>query len=173
MRDGSFRPTAREIADHAGTSLRSVYVHFDDLEDLFCAAAERQGVAVAHFMVPIATTGDFATRLTAYIDQHQGVWETVAPVWLAAKLQEPFSPSLAAILLRTRQRADRYFRDIFEIEIARLEPDRRDALVDACETLASTASWDQWRRIEGRSVEGCCAILAAGLTALLIDGARP
>jgi len=39
--DGSPRPTAKEIAERAGVSLRSVYVHFDDLEDLFCVAAKR------------------------------------------------------------------------------------------------------------------------------------
>ena len=38
---GQARPTAREIADAAGISVRSVYVHFDDLEDLFCVADQR------------------------------------------------------------------------------------------------------------------------------------
>src|SRR3954447_22420453 len=38
---GQTRPTAREIADAAGISVRSVYVHFDDLDDLFRAAADR------------------------------------------------------------------------------------------------------------------------------------
>src|SRR4051794_7539538 len=38
---GNPRPTAREIAEQAGVSLRSVYVHFDDLEDLFLAATGR------------------------------------------------------------------------------------------------------------------------------------
>src|ERR1044072_5768679 len=39
--EGNLRPTARQVAERAGVSLRSVYVHFDDLEDLFTAAAHR------------------------------------------------------------------------------------------------------------------------------------
>ena len=31
---GNLRPTAREIAAEAGVSLRSIYVHFDDVESL-------------------------------------------------------------------------------------------------------------------------------------------
>src|SRR3954470_18279608 len=31
VNEGNPKPTAREIADRAGVSLRSVYVHFDDL----------------------------------------------------------------------------------------------------------------------------------------------
>ena len=38
---GVLRPTARDIAAEAGVSLRSLYVHFDDLESLFVAAGQR------------------------------------------------------------------------------------------------------------------------------------
>ena len=168
VRQGNFRPTAREISDEAGTSLRSVYVHFDDLEDLFCAAAERQGATVAHLMEPLENTGEFADRLNAFVVQHERIWEAVAPVWLAAKLQEPFSPSLAAILLSTRKRASRYFRHVFAGEIENLPADRTAPLIRACESLASTATWDQWRRLEGRSIRDCHDILINGLTALLV-----
>jgi AcrR family transcriptional regulator len=42
---GNLRPTAREIAAEAGVSLRSIYVHFDDVEALFIAAAIRHAEA--------------------------------------------------------------------------------------------------------------------------------
>ena len=38
---GELRPTARDIAAEAGVSLRSVYVHFDDLEALFVESSRR------------------------------------------------------------------------------------------------------------------------------------
>ena len=38
---GQLRPTARDIAAEAGVSLRSVYVHFDDLEALFVESSRR------------------------------------------------------------------------------------------------------------------------------------
>src|SRR5438045_8961086 len=65
IRDGDPRPTAREIAERANISLRSVYVHFDDLEDLFLAAAQRQMAIVASMIVPIAADVPLADRIDA------------------------------------------------------------------------------------------------------------
>ena len=170
VREGNFRPTAREISDEAGTSLRSVYVHFDDLEDLFCAASERQAQSVAHLMTEIDTSRDFPSRRDAYVQQHVEVWEAIAPVWVAAKLQEAFSPSLAAILASTRQRSDRYFRHVFAAEIAVLPASQRESIVTICETIASTATWDQWRRLEQKSALECAQTISLALTQLLASG---
>lgn len=170
VRQGNFRPTAREISDEAGTSLRSVYVHFDDLEDLFCAAAERQGQSVAHLMTEIDISGDFPSRLDAYVQQHVEVWEAIAPVWFAAKLQEAFSPSLAAILASTRQRSNRYLRHVFATEIAALPASQMESIVTICETIASTATWDQWRRLEQKSAQECTQTVSVAFTQLLAPG---
>src|SRR5690606_27488921 len=48
--EGNLRPTARDIATKAGVSLRSLYVHFDDLEALFLAASRRQGERLAELL---------------------------------------------------------------------------------------------------------------------------
>ena len=53
VRAGNPRPTAKEIAARAGISLRSVYVHFDDLDDLFAAAGARQAEEVAHLLYAV------------------------------------------------------------------------------------------------------------------------
>ena len=46
-------PTAREIAAHAGTSERSVYVHFPNLDDLRVAVGEVQAERVRALVAPI------------------------------------------------------------------------------------------------------------------------
>src|SRR3954453_2751392 len=57
LRDGNLRPTAKEIAERAGTSLRSVYVPFDALEYFFTAAATRAVQSIAGLVEPIPCTG--------------------------------------------------------------------------------------------------------------------
>ena len=50
---GDARPTAKEIADCAGISVRSVYVHFEDLDDLFRSAAARHFEQMASILQPV------------------------------------------------------------------------------------------------------------------------
>src|SRR5574341_1525078 len=93
--EGNLRPTAREIADRAGVSLRSVYVHFEDLEDLFSAAAAKQFERLMTLYRPLPHDGPLAQRLEAFVDQRTRIMEAAAPVHRAALLKEPFSPALA------------------------------------------------------------------------------
>ena len=93
--EGNLRPTAREIADRAGVSLRSVYVHFEDLEDLFSAAAAKQFERLMALYRPLPHDGPLADRLAAFVAQRTRIMEAAAPVHRAALLQEPFSPALA------------------------------------------------------------------------------
>jgi TetR/AcrR family transcriptional regulator, regulator of autoinduction and epiphytic fitness len=70
--DGNPRPTAREIAERANVSLRSVYVHFDDLEDLFLAVAQRQMAQVVTMVTPISPDAPLADRIEAMCTQRCG-----------------------------------------------------------------------------------------------------
>ncbi|MHB8506820.1 MAG: TetR family transcriptional regulator, partial [Acidimicrobiales bacterium] len=42
IEEGDERPTARAIAERAGVSLRSVFQHFDELEQIYEVAGRRQ-----------------------------------------------------------------------------------------------------------------------------------
>ena len=122
LRRGNLRPTAKEIADEAGTSLRSVYVHFDDLEDLFCAASERQNFTIGRFLVPVPSDGPFEDRLASFVAQRSEIWEATAPVRAAAALQEPFSPVLASILAGARTVSTVDLQRVFHCEFEQLDP---------------------------------------------------
>ena len=56
---GHLRPTARDIAAEAGVSLRSVYVHFDDLEALFVESSPPPRRAAGRTLPPIVDEGTF------------------------------------------------------------------------------------------------------------------
>lgn len=167
LRDGNLRPTAKEIADRAGISVRSVYVHFDDLEDLFCAAATHQLSDLAHLVREVPATGSFEDRLTAFVVQRTRVFEAVMPVRRAATLQEPFSPTLAQLLDVTRRFARDEIRRVFAAELQRGGAGEGGRAVLAADALASAESWDHLRRHAGCSADEAGAVITAGLRAIL------
>jgi TetR/AcrR family transcriptional regulator, regulator of autoinduction and epiphytic fitness len=145
IRDGNLRPTAREIAERAGVSLRSVYVHFDDLEDLFLAAAQRHVEQISGLLVEVPATGPLRSRTEALVGMRTRLWEQVGNVLKAAALQEPCSPTLSRWLAAGRAVSTRDLERVFAEELNRLpahERARRLALIGA---LVSTAVWDQLR----------------------------
>ena len=91
---GDLRPSAARIAARAGVSLRSVFQHFNDVESLFAAAAERQAERLASLAGAVDDQGPLARRLDAFVRQRARLLEAVSPVRRAAVLMEPFSSEL-------------------------------------------------------------------------------
>lgn len=159
---GQLRPTARDIAAEAGVSLRSVYVHFDDLEALFVAAAERYAEKLAAVLDPPQGEGPFAERLESFLARRTRIHETYAGPRRAAALQAPFSPVLQQALNngRTALRADVRF--CFRPEIAAAGADGSDGgegLTSALYVVTGSAAWDALRVHQGLSVEEAVARL--------------
>src|SRR3546814_14449175 len=69
--EGDLRPTAPRVAERAGVSVRSVFQHFDDLESLHAAVAERLVERVAVLVVPIDPAGPLDDRLTRFVHQRR------------------------------------------------------------------------------------------------------
>src|SRR3954468_4015968 len=152
LREGNLRPTAKEIAERAGTSLRSVYVHFDDLEDLFTAAATRAVLHISTLVEPIPSSGPLEARVDAFAAQRSRVYEGLGEVRHAATLQEPFSPSLAALLAEGRRRGRHESEAVFQAELARFDESERESVAAACDALASADAWAFWRHGDGLDV---------------------
>src|SRR6185437_2076745 len=99
------RPTAREIADRAAVSVRSVYVHFDDLEDLFCVAAKRHFTRIAPMLGPVPTTGTTADRAFALVRQRVRLYARIGAVGRATRPHAESSPTLARIVRDAQSRS--------------------------------------------------------------------
>jgi TetR/AcrR family transcriptional regulator, regulator of autoinduction and epiphytic fitness len=166
--EGSLRPTAREIADRAGVSLRSVYVHFDDLEDLFTAAAGMQFERMAALYEPVPAEGSLATRIDAVVRQRARMMEAAAPVRRATLLQEPFSPTLAKVMGLVRKGMRENLEHVFAAELDQVRGPTRERLLAAVDVAAGTATWDTLRSHDGLSVDAARAVVEEMLTRLLI-----
>jgi TetR/AcrR family transcriptional regulator, regulator of autoinduction and epiphytic fitness len=165
--DGNVRPTARQVAERAGVSLRSVYVHFDDLEDLFTAAAHRFFERHRELIKPLPHDGPLEERLDAFVDQRARMHDAARSIRRAAVLQEPFSPALAEVLALGRRLARGEVKQVFSIEIEQREqPDRR-RFVTELDVVAGGTTWESLRGHHGLSCGDAREVMRAMLRAIL------
>jgi TetR/AcrR family transcriptional regulator, regulator of autoinduction and epiphytic fitness len=167
LRDGNLRPTAKDIADRAGISVRSVYVHFDDLDDLFCAASERTGREIEGLLELISTEQSFEARLQAVIDQRVRVFEVIMPVKRAGALQEPFSQPLAAIFTGMRSVQRDEIERVFAAELGAIAPEARDAALAAAHLVTVEEAWSFQRNAMGLDVAAARSAMEHALRSIL------
>jgi TetR/AcrR family transcriptional regulator, regulator of autoinduction and epiphytic fitness len=164
---GELRPTAAQIAERAGVSLRSVFQHFESLETLFAAAADLQMERIAPLLLPIPTGGSFPGRLTMLVTRRSRVLEAVSPVRRASLRMEPFSTEVRTRLELARARGRREVERVFARELAELSPAERRDIAAALGAAASWSTWEHLRRHQGLSVERSRKVMARALAALL------
>jgi TetR/AcrR family transcriptional regulator of autoinduction and epiphytic fitness len=142
---GNLRPTARDIAAEAGVSLRSLYVHFDDLEALFVAASRRHGERLNEMLPAIVTEGDLDTRLDAFLARRNRLFELGNGVRRAAQLQEPFSPAVQHALTSGRKALRAEVKACFEPEVTASDAVAPGRLLRALDIVTSPTTWETLR----------------------------
>lgn len=164
---GEMRPTAAQIAQRAGVSLRSVFQHFESLETLFAEAADVQMERLAPLLHPIPTGGSFASRLATFVTRRARVLEAISPVRRASLRMEPFSNEVRTRLEAARARGRREAERVFAIELAALAPVERREVAAALGAAASWSNWEHLRRHQGLGVERARRVLARMLASAL------
>ena len=167
--DGNFRPTARQVAERAGVSLRSVYVHFDDLEDLFTAAAHNHFERVRDLVEAIPGDGPLEKRVDAFVRQRERIHEASAQVRRAADLQEPFSPALAEVLSLARQLSRAEIETVFASELGRRDGADRNRLLLQLEVASNASTWEALRLQHDLPTERAREVVSDMLQAFLRD----
>lgn len=168
--EGNLRPTAREIAARAGVSLRSVYVHFDDVEDLFGAAAQRHFENLEPIIRQELCDDDapFHERLAAFVERRAQIYEANANIGRAAALQEPFSPAMRRILDGARRFSRAQIDAVFAPELSR-DSVRGEWQRSGLEVVVGTEAWDVLRRRQRLSVDEAKDVMR-GLVRAIIAG---
>jgi TetR/AcrR family transcriptional regulator, regulator of autoinduction and epiphytic fitness len=145
LADGRLRPTAREIADRARVSVRSVYVHFDDLEDLFCVAAKRHFARIAPMLAPTPARGALSERADALVRQRIRLYAQAGAVARATRLHAAFSPTLARILREAQARSRANLERLFAKELDALSPAHRTSTLAMLDVLTGPDAWETLR----------------------------
>jgi AcrR family transcriptional regulator len=158
-------PTAQQIADRSGISVRTVFRLTEDIESLHAAAVMRQVERTAHLYVTLPSTGTLSTRLRVLVRNRSSVFESIAPVRRVADRLAPSSSAIAEgmelhhLMLRTQ------VAEVFSREFKAMARHRRAAALDAVDIAASWETWDQLRRLKGLSVPSSSRVMG-----LLIEG---
>ena len=164
--EGDVHATAQQVAARAGVALRTVYHHFEDVEQLRRAALELQLERTSALLRAVEPTDDLAARISIVAHQLRRWFEAVAPVRRAALLDEHSSPATALDLHRYRLLRRSHLADAFASEI---EQDRANGriLLDALDAVTTWESWEYLRSALGRSAGASEKTLVRVLQGLL------
>jgi TetR/AcrR family transcriptional regulator of autoinduction and epiphytic fitness len=168
--DGRLRPTAKEIAERAGVSVRSVYVHFDDLEDLMCVATARHYARIAPMLEPVPLEGSLTTRAHALVERRIRLYARIGAVGRATQLHAPFSPTLAKVVSNAHARSRAELERVFAPELDALAPGTRGTALALLDVLTGPQTWETLRDVNGLSVDDAAeAVVTAIIRQLAAD----
>ena len=164
---GNVRPTAKQVSEEAGVSLRSVFQHFADLESLLAEAADRQVARLRHVFVRIPADLPFAERLERFAAARASVLEEITPVRRAALLQAPFSAEVSRRLKWVRDLNRDEAERLFASELISLGTAERALAAPALHAAAEWDNWETLRHHEGLSPGDAKQVMSHTVRALL------
>jgi AcrR family transcriptional regulator len=163
---GDVSPSAKDIAERAGVSLRSVYQHFTDVERLYEDASDRIFDMVLSASEEIDPEAPLERRVEEMAASRAAALEMLAPFHRATRLLERNSSTIRKGRETMRQwHRDRLSR-IFATELAKAPDPVRQPLLGALDTLCSSDAWEHLRT-GGATVDEGRKVIEVGTAALL------
>ena len=167
MDEGNLRPTARQVSERARVSLRSVFQHFDDLEALFAAAADRQIERLTPLATRVPADTPLPERLRLFVEGRTRLLEAISPVRRAALLQAPFSAELAGRLRWSRESNRAEVAQVFSPELATLPANERRDTLAALHASTEWYTWETLRAHDGLTESDARRVVLRMISALL------
>jgi AcrR family transcriptional regulator len=152
IQSGNPAPTAQQIADQSGISVRTVFRLTEDIESLHAAAVDRQIQRTAHLYVKLRTTGGLGARIRALVENRATVFEAIAPIRRVADRLASTSAPIANGLALQHGLLRAQVAELFEQELTRVSRVRRADTLSALDVAAGWETWDTLRRLQGLSV---------------------
>ena len=164
LAESDAEPTARAVAERAGVSLRLVFHHFADMDDLYHCVAALQLRTEWSALPRLSPDLDLATRIDRTATQRADLFERIGPVQraIARRTTSPgvkrASAAADAILLE-------HLKYTFTPELDALPESERAEQLEAMDTAASWEAWDRMRRTSGLQVRTARRVMARLLAA--------
>jgi TetR/AcrR family transcriptional regulator, regulator of autoinduction and epiphytic fitness len=165
--EGDLRPTAPRIAERAGVSVRSVFMHFEDLEQLFTAVADRFFARTSRQVASIDPDAPLERRVGDFVAERARLLEVVTPMRRAANVHAPTSMVLTSRLRMAQDFLRGEVARTFAPELSSRDDGDRAQLLDALDATLSWSSWDTLRSIMGRPPDAAKSVLERAVLALL------
>ncbi|MBN9087165.1 MAG: hypothetical protein J0J01_09670 [Reyranella sp.] len=167
LRDNPRPPTASQIADRAGYSVRSLFERFPDLLALSLAAAD-MAFAQAHAQATIRNLhADRATRIRTQVETRAKTCEDWLPLWRALILNQHMSSELQQRIRRIREAVLARIEMMYLPELDTLEATVRRRTLIALEAITDFESWARMREAAGLSIDESCTVWIRAIDSLL------
>jgi AcrR family transcriptional regulator len=160
-------PTASQIAERAGYSVRSIFERFPDLLTLSLAAADHAFARANAQAVIRNVTADRPTRIRTQVETRGETCERWLPLWRALIVNQHYSPELQQRIRLMREAVMRRLELMYGPELSTLSEAERLRTVVALEALTDFESWARMRFENGLSVEEACAVWIRAIDGLL------
>jgi AcrR family transcriptional regulator len=166
--EDALAPSAAQVAERSGVSLRSVYRYFEDTDELVRAAIERNLERVRPlFLVEGLGEGPVAERAARLVASRLRLYDHVGPLMRATLLHSGQNAVLAERLATVRRLLGEQVEQMFAPELARRAPAERRGAVAVLDQLLSFESIEHLRRVRGLSRAGSANALEAAVVQLL------
>jgi AcrR family transcriptional regulator len=166
-REGSFQPSAHEIADRAGVSHRSIFRYFEDLDDLVRTAIKHSlSEAGSLTGVPDIGTGSLEERIAILVDARLTLHLAIDGTMQLARMRAPSIPSINDGMTEIADLFRAQIAEHFSTELALLDDADRALAVDAVLVLTSYDSFALHRKFLHSDSDRIRAAWLWGLRAL-------
>ena len=167
IEEGNPRPTARLIAERAGVSLRLVFHHFDDVEEVFVEGAVVQAQRHWKKVVAVPPTGTILDRIEVICRQRRQLFVAITPVRRAfrSRASESETVTTTQMLEVANHLLREQLAETFAPELTAAGDDS-DILLDAIDSATCWETWDTLRTGR-RTAIAAQRIFQFSLTALL------
>jgi AcrR family transcriptional regulator len=167
LRDNSVMPTAVQIAERAGYSVRSIFERFPDLIALRISATD-YALAQAAALAPARhVEADRQTRLKSQVETRAGTCERGIALWRVLLSSEDASGELAVRIAKSRENTMARLELMYRPELATLPENERKELLIALEALTDHESWARMREMFKLPFEEACAVWLTAIDRLL------
>jgi TetR/AcrR family transcriptional regulator, regulator of autoinduction and epiphytic fitness len=159
VQEGELHPTAQQVSDRSGVSMRSIFRLFQDVDALHSAAIAAQLERVAHLFETPDATGPVEWRMTTLVAQRTRLYETIAPVRRMAIRLAPRSLPIAAELARANAILRDHLTQLFAPELAAMRQGREAEAIEALDALTSWETWERLRTAQRLEVDGAARVV--------------
>jgi AcrR family transcriptional regulator len=151
-------PTAAQIAERAGYSVRSVFERFPDLNKLRVAAADYALAQAAALAPPRHMDGDRKTRIKSQVETRAGTCERGAALLRVLIFAAAEDDELKLRVRIARERTVERLETMYRLELSTLPEQERKNMLIALEAITDHESWVRMREVHGLSFEESCAV---------------
>ena len=166
LREGDPDPTAKAVAKRAGVSLRLVFHHFADMDDLYQFVAALQLRRQWSDMPRLSPALPLPTRIERTVGHRAALFEETFGVRRALACRVPSSPGVLRALDAGDTLLLEDLKATFAPELTALPAGARAEYLGAMDTCTSWEAWERLRTTSGIEVRGARRVMSLMLAAL-------